>query len=255
MNLSTLAGALWAAGFIGHAALFSVLIYRRRWREIPVFTAYMAFQSVLTPVLFAIYRHGSLFWYARVYWSSAVLDFALQVGIVMEIAYIVLRPTGTWVRDAKKLFFLSGGGGVLLAAGLAWIVSPPAANVLDRWEVRGNLFTSLVICELFVLMTMTANRLGLGWRSHVMALGQGLTAWASVAVLIDALHSYFGTEREFAVLEHVRMLVYLAALVYWGVQLWLDEPARQPISDELQRHIIALRRRVEYDLGRVDIES
>ena len=134
------------------------------------------------------------------------------------------------------------------------MVSPPASDLLDALEVRGNLFTSLVICELFVVMTLTANRLGLAWRSHVMALGQGLTAWASVAVLIDALHSYLGTERDFSTLEHVRMLVYLAALGYWMVQMWLDEPARQPISAELQEYILALHRRVEYDLGRINSE-
>jgi hypothetical protein len=255
MNLSTLAGVLWAAGFVGHVALFSVLMYRRRWKEIPVFTAYMAFQAVLTPVLFWIYKDGSPIWYARTYWSSDLLDFAFQLGIVLEIARVVLRPTGTWVRDARKQFFLSGTAGVLLAAALAWIVSPPAPHLLDRLEVQGNLFTSLVICGLFVLMTLTANRLGLGWRSHVMALGQGLTAWASVAVLIDALHSYLGTERDFTTLEQVRMFVYLAALGFWMIQLWRDEPARQPISPELREHILALHRRVEYDLGRLDIEG
>ena len=252
MNLSTLAGVLWAAGFVGHVVLFSVLMYRRRWREIPVFTAYMAFQSALTPVLFAIYKYGSPTWYARIYWSSDLLDFAFQLGIVLEIARLVLRPTGTWVQDAKKPFFLSAAAGILLAAALSWIVSPPAPHLLDRLEVQGNLFTSLVICELFVLMTLTANRLGLGWRSHVMALGQGLTAWASVAVLIDGLHSYLGTERDFTTLEQVRMFVYLAALGFWMIQLWRDEPARQPISTELREHILALHRRVTYDLGRVE---
>lgn len=254
MNLWTFADVLWAAGFVGHVALFAVLIYRGRGREIPVFTALIAFHAALTPVLYEIYRHGSPVWYARVYWSSALLDFAFQIGIVVEIARIVLRPTGTWVQDAKRQFFVSGLGAVLLAAALAWFVSPPSAHVLDRWEVRGNLFTSLVICELFVLMSITANRLGLGWRSHVMALGQGLTAWALIAVLIDALHSYFGTEREFTTLEHLRMTVYVAALGFWMVQLWVDEPERQPISSDLQQYIVALHSRVKYDLGRVDNE-
>jgi uncharacterized membrane protein len=126
--------------------------------------------------------------------------------------------------------------------------------LLDLWEVRGNLFTSLVICELFVLMSITANRLGLGWRSHVMALGQGLTAWALIAVVIDALHSYLGTEQEFTTLEQIRMTVYVAALAFWMVQLWIDEPERQPISSDLQQYIVALHRRVKYDLERVDNE-
>ena len=252
MNLSMLDNVLWAAGFVGHVALFSVLMYRGRWKEIPAFTSYMAFQALLTPVLFAIYRHGSTLWYARVYWSSALLDFLFQIAIVLEIARIVLRPTGTWVRDAKTQFFLGGIAAAVLAAVLAWFVSPPAPTILEKWEVRGNLFTSLVICELFVLMGTTANRLGLAWRSHVMALGQGLTAWALIAVLIDGLHSYLGAERDFTTLEHLRMVVYVVALGYWMIQLWRDEPTRQPISEQLREYILALHKRVGYDLGRVD---
>jgi hypothetical protein len=184
-----------------------------------------------------------------------LVDFLFQLGVVLEIARVVLRPTGTWVRDARKQFFLFGAAGVLLAAALAWMVSPPAQTALESWEVRGNLFTSLVTCELVTVMTMASNRLGLAWRSHVMALGQGLVAWATVAVLVDACHSYFGADRDFSVLEHVRMVVYLASLGYWTVQLWRPEPKRLPLSAEMQQYIVALHRQVEYDLGRVDVES
>ena len=35
MNLGVLDNILWAAGFIGHAALLLVLLLRRRWRQFP----------------------------------------------------------------------------------------------------------------------------------------------------------------------------------------------------------------------------
>ena len=94
----------------------------------------------------------------------------MQLGVVWEIAQIVMRPTGTWVRDAKRQFILWGAAGILLAAALPWLVTPPAANLLHRLEVRGNLFTSLVVCELIAVVTRTSKSLGLGWRNHVMAL-------------------------------------------------------------------------------------
>jgi hypothetical protein len=250
MNLSTLDNVLWAASFFGNVALFFVLIYRGRWREFQIFTSLIGFDSLLTVGLFAIYSHGARTWYTRVYWSSVIVDFGLQLGVVFELVRVVLRPTGTWVRDARKQFLLWGATGAMLAMAMAWIVSPPAAKVLDALEVRGNLFTSLLICELFIVMTITSNRLGLAWRSHVMALAQGLTAWATVAVVIDALHSYLGAQRDFSGLEHARMFVYLAALGYWIVQLWRPEPERQPLSPEMRKYIVALHSRVQYDLSR-----
>jgi hypothetical protein len=72
-----------------------------------------------------------------------------------------------------------------------------------------------------------------------------------VAILVDGLHSYFGAERYFRELEHVRMFVYLAVLYYWSVQFWLEEPARQPISPQLSAYIQALHRRVKNDLDTI----
>ena len=251
MNLSVLDFVLWVASFLGSATLFSILIYRRRWREFPVFTTLIGYGTVLPSALYLIYLLCSNTWYKRIYWTYSLLDFLLQLGVIWEIARIVLRPTGTWVRDARKQFILWGAAGILLAAALPWLVTPPAASLLHRWEVRGNLFTSLVICELIAVVTRTSKSLGLGWRNHVMALGNGWTAWAVVAILVDGLHSYFGAERFFRELEYVRMFTYLVVLGYWMVQFWLDEPVRQPISPQLHAYILDLHRRIKNDLDRV----
>ncbi|MGD0294590.1 MAG: hypothetical protein ABSB30_12105 [Terracidiphilus sp.] len=251
MNLSALDWMLVAATSLGNTALFAVLIIRRRWRDFPVFTVFMGFETVLSPVLYALFQLGSRSWYARVYWSQALIDFALQLGIALEIARIVLRPTGSWVQDARKQFILWGAAGILFAAALPWLVTPPAATLLGRLIVRGNLFTSLVFCELIAVVTRTSKSLGLGWRNHVMALGNGWTAWAVVAILVDGLHSFFGSQRYFGELEHARMFAYLAALGYWMVQFWLEEPVRQPISPQLRAYIQALHQQIKNDLDTV----
>ncbi|MFY9855157.1 MAG: hypothetical protein WAK26_14895 [Terracidiphilus sp.] len=243
-----------AASILGEVALFAILMFRHRWREFLVFTIYMGFETVQNPALYLIFQYGSGSLYKQVYWSSVLIEFVLELGIIFEIAHIVLRPTGTWVRDAKKQFILWGAVGVLFAAALPFLVTPPAATFLQRLEVRGDLFTSLVICELIAVVTRTSRSLGLGWRNHVMALGNGWTAWAVAAILVDGLHSYFGAERYFGELEHVRMVVYLGVLGYWTVQFWLQEPARQPISPELSAYIQDLHRRIKNDLDTLGVQ-
>ena len=254
MNLSALDYVLWVANFLGEAVLFSILICRRRWREFPIFTTLIGFEAAVPAMQYLIFLHGYHVWYARIYWTYALLDFLLQLGVIWEIARIVLRPTGTWLRDAKKQFILWGAAGILLAAALPFLVTPPAASLLHRLEVRGNLFTALVVCELIAVVTRTSKSLGLGWRNHVMALGNGWTAWAVVAILVDGLHSYFGAERYFRELEHVLMFVYLAALGYWSVQFWLEEPARQPISPQLRAYILDLHQKIKNDLDTVSAQ-
>jgi len=248
MTPSTLDWILWAAGLLGNAALFSILIVRRRWREFPVFTTLIGFDTALNLALQLIYQLGYWSWYRWIYYAALPIDFVLQLGVIWEIARIVMRPTGSWVRDAKMQFILWGAAGILFAAALPWLVTPPAATLFGRLEVRGNLFNSLVICELIAVVTRTSRSLGLGWRNHVMALGNGWTVWAVVEILVDGLHSYFGAERYFGVLEHVRMFASLGVVAYWMVQFWLEEPARQPIPPELSAYIEALHRRIKNDI-------
>ncbi len=252
MHLSALDKFWWAAGFLSTAALVIVLLVRGRWREFPVLTVWFAFLTARTITLFVLYNAHWVHAYRELYLGGLWLDFALQLGVAVEIARIVLRPTGTWVLDARVRFAVAGIAGAVVAGLLAWWVSPPASTVTWIWRIRGNLFTSLVICELFVAMTLTANRLGLGWRNHVMAVGQGLTAWTGVMVVTTALQSFLGRQRFYADLDYVRDLAYFSATIWIAVQLWIPEPERQPISADLQEYILALHRRVEYDLRRLD---
>ena len=251
MTVSTLENVLWAAGFAGHAALLAILLIRKRARDFPVFTALVAYQAAISAVLFVVYRYGSNSLSTVTYWTSVLIDFAFQVALIFEIARIVLRPTGSWVRDARRSFLGLGAAGAVVAIALSFAVHPPSHNSLETWELRGNLFTSLLTCELFLAMMMTATRLGLAWRNHVMRLAQGLTAWAIVAVTIDTANSVLGWNRASPILEHVRMFTYLAALGYWITSFWLDEPERAPISADMQQYLVALHARVQYDLERV----
>lgn len=248
MKLSALDYLFWALGFAATSVVLVVLVWRARWRQFPLFTLWLAFEAILTIVLFAIYLLGSTSWYSHVYWDSCLPAFALQLGVIFEIARVVLRPTGTWVRDARGLFVTTGVGGAAIAAVLTWWITPPRWGY-PAWELRGDLFTSLVICELFVAMTFTANRLGLGWRSHVMALGQGLIAWAGASMVTNALESYFGTVH-FSKLEYLQSVAWVGAMAWIAVRFWDTEPERRPISEDLQKYILALHQRVEYDLRR-----
>jgi hypothetical protein len=252
MKVTMLDNVLWAAGFLGHVALLFILLFRGRWRTFPIFSAMIAYQALVTIVLFLIYRYGTRHGYSAVYWTAAVGDFCFQIAIIYEIARQVLRPTGTWVQDARRSFLLWSGLGILVAAGLALSATPAASSTLGILEVREILFTSLLTCEVFLAMIFAANRLGLQWRSHVMALAQGLTAWALVALASTAAQIALGWNRDFEVLDHIRMFCYLGALVFWMVAFWLPERARAPLSPDMSDYLVALRTRVQYDLERLD---
>ena len=242
---------LWLFGFLGEAILFAVLIYRRKWKEFPAFTALFGFQDALSIIIFLIYKSISNLLYERIYYSSEILNFILQLWIVWDVLRTVMRPTGTWLRDAWKQFVPGGTVGLLLAAALTWMISPPTLNVLELLRARGDLFTDLVFCELLIMMLLTAKRLGLGFRNHVFALVLGWSFLSIAAIAVDLSHDYFGAHFQYDTLERLYKFLLLPTLVYWIIQFWLEEPARQELPPEMRAYILALHQRVNKDIDRL----
>jgi hypothetical protein len=254
MDLTFLDKLLWAASFIGNVALFLVLLVRGRWRQFPVITGYMAFQNILTGLLYEIYRYGSPRLYSVAYWTSDIFDFIFQLGLMFEISRVVLKPTGTWVRDAKWIFLSLAAIVVPLATILALLVKPPTLGFLEQWEIRSQLFTSLLICELFLIVMMASNHLGLVWRNHVMGLGQGLSAFGLVSLFVDGAHC-IGPFRYYTKLEHVKIASYLIALVYWMITFWRQEPQRKELTPEMQAFLASFHRSARQDLSSVVVHT
>jgi hypothetical protein len=175
MKVTALDDLLWAASFLltSTLLLLLLLLWRRRWRQFPIFIAWIAFVIGKSILLYSIYRFCGLgsHIYARLYWGALWPEFALQVGVAVELARAALRRKGSWVADAGKLFLFAGACGVVVSAILsAWIVPPRGAYT--AWELRADLFTSLVLCELLVSVSLSANWLRLAWERHVLAIAR-----------------------------------------------------------------------------------
>ncbi len=251
MNLSVVARVLWAVSFIEHVILLLVLLMRGRWKTFPVFTTWIGFNTFRTILLFAIYSYGSKHLYGNVYWSASFLDLALQVGVVFEIARVVLKPTGTWVRDARKTFLLMGMVGAAFAAMIAYVINPSSDSSLEFWIEKGNLFSAMLTVELFVSMAFASTQLGLVWTSHVMRIGQGWAVWAVVALIIEGAYSHFGANWHGVVLDNIRILTYEGVTVFWIITLWRSEPKRRTLSPEMQSYLDGLHSQLQTELRSV----
>ena len=252
MNLSILDNALWAAGFIGHLTLVLTLVIRKRVRDFPVFTGFIGFEAFTTFLLFFVSSRGSRHSYFLAYWITGFADYIFQVAVILEVARDVLRPTGTWVRDAYKAFLGWGSAALVVSAALALQLGPPQSKGFDLWDVRITVFTSLLTCALFIAMSAAANRLGLQQRSYVFALAGGFFVWTFSSLLEEFGHAIFGWNHEFIIFVHIRHGVYLLVLVYWIAVFWLPEKVRAPLSPEMNAYLIALHERVQYDLKSID---
>jgi hypothetical protein len=251
MHLSLLAKVLWAETFCAQFTLLLVLIVRKRWVFFRFFTAWIAFLVLVSIAGFLIvYTHFSARTYKAFYWGSQILDFTLQACVVFEMARIVLKPTGTWVRDAFKTFLSLAIAGVLIAVVLSYIAKPHSPTSLDAWIERGNLFSAMLSLELFVAVAAASTNLGLVWRNHVMGLATGWFIWAIVDFFVEGAYSYLGPYWHGIALDQIRIIALQLVTIYWAIIFWLPEPERRTLSPEMQAYLSALRSQVQLSARR-----
>lgn len=228
-----MAKLVWAAGYFWTAALFVVLLYKRRYKTVPWFTAWIGLGLADNVLLVLAYRLGSKHLYAGMYWGVAFFDLLLQIAVVFEIAGAAMRRSGRWVEGTRIRLVLLGAIAPLFAFGLAWFMTPAAETRLDAWDARANLFITALICVLFSGVVTVLQQLSLGWRNHIMREGYGLMVWTVVSFLTDTLHSYWRTMGNYSALEYARIGIFQAVSLYWIVAFWFPElePVRASQED------------------------
>jgi hypothetical protein len=240
--------ALWAVGPLLNAALLCVICLRRRLRTFPVLASWCMFTNASTVALFFIYRHAPLHTYTVAYWVVDALDSLLQIGVIVEVAHIVFSPLaskkGPWllalIAVAAAISFV-----------IVWWIHPVSPTQTGVWEIRGDLFVSLLVSEIFTVVLLMSQRQGFHWRSHVMSIGYGLMVWAAFGLVIGLLHGYWGRSTHYAEVERLRILVYFSILCYWIVALWRNEPEKELPSPEMRNAILQMTDKVSYDLAQV----
>ncbi len=248
MNLTLIERVLWAVGFVLLAALLFVLLYKRRYREVPWFTAFIAGGCIYTIALFLGYRLGSKHAYAVIYWICDFVDLFMQVAVVLEIAKIVMQRSGRWVEGARMRLALMSAVAPLIAVSMALLMKSAADTRLDQIYARSSLFTTILIFLLFVAVVAVSYQLGLGWQTYVMREGYGLILWVSVNFLTDTLHAYWRTFGYFSLLENIHNATFQIVSLYWIIAFWVPERAFVPknLSESEILRLESVKRRLEY---------
>ena len=254
MLLSGFDQVLWAVTFAAHLLLLAVLVVRGRAATFPVFTTLIAFYAARTVALYLILHRLTQRDYFYSYWSMAAVDEVLQVGVFYELAKKVFCPAGVWARDIRRAFVTLIGASAVVACFLTWLADPATSFRVQAVVLRGNLFDSVLMSELFVGMMVLSSTAGLPWKTHVARIAQGLGAYSMLCVGTRAAESYFGVAQDtysYMTLSRLRILMYAACAGYWMVTLWRDAPAPRELPEAMRMQIYTLQRRVEYDLVRI----
>jgi hypothetical protein len=235
------------SGPLGDAFLLGILGVRGRWKLFPAFSLLIAFDLVSTILNVATNLSSGLIAYS-VY--DAICIF-LQIAVIFELLRHVLPRDSRLAIRGRKIFINISGLGLFCAGFASLLFNPPRMHGVALYQMKLDLFASLLVCETVISIMLAAQQVGLGWRNHLIAIAQGLMVWALLLVLIEGVGPYFNLHNAiYDKLYYIRSITYLGTLGYWSVALWREEPARKPISPALRKYIVALHDQVHYDLGK-----
>jgi len=229
------------AGIVTESVVVGLLVYRSVWRNFPVFLAYCIWALLSDVLVFAIVALAPSRYDLRFYFVDTAFDFAMQLGVLVELAWAVLRPLrvglsrrAIWMVAA---LVLAAGGGIWPFAGI------PGTDISSRiWHltVQMQQTASFLRILFFLGLVACSQLLSLGWRDREMQIATGFGFYSLVSVGVAAINSHLATGQQFRQMYAVVATSFLCSLIYWAFNFARPEASRREFTPEIRRILMAI---------------
>jgi hypothetical protein len=237
MSLQALNATLGLLGIVVEIVLLAALVVRRQYKIFPVFTSYIAFNLLYDVGLGALALAYSPH-IARVLALGLLpLQYLIELGVLLEIAWNVLRPVRTSLPPGSMRVFVGSVALALLCGTLlAWHLENTGNKVED---FRGplDLTVGLLRMLIFVVTAGFAQLLGIGWKNKVLQLATALSFYSVVDLIVSLVQRYSGSSNN---LDEVRGVAYVLEL---GFLVWVfttKEVRRREFSPQMEQFLVTL---------------
>jgi hypothetical protein len=188
--------------------------------------------------------HASSAIYYKVYFALSFPLYLLEIGVLAEIAFNVLRP----VKQTISRKLLTAFGAAMLLIAIVGFIVAAHLNASTLADPRAFMVadTTMAILRLatFVLIAGFSQILGLNWKNHVLQLASGLAFYAVVTLIVDFSQSHLrgGTDyaQQFFALDHLRIGGYLCTLYFWCYAFAKKEAPRKEFSPQMTKILVSL---------------
>jgi hypothetical protein len=231
MPLSVWSVVLWISGFALNLALFAVLIYKKRYRTLPLFTLLIGLDSVQTIVLFSVHRYASLNVYSYAWYISEAVDTVLHLLVVWEVARILIEQhLGLRLHEEIRNHWIAF---LLMAVlGIFFLTYPDHATYLPAViALRGGQLSTVGIGGLLLMVLGLTFFFRVNVRIHSQAIVYGLALYTFGKFIVEGAFLLLGTDIVAQSNDWLRP-VYHVTLLFWIVCLWRKEPERA-LSDSV----------------------
>jgi hypothetical protein len=224
--------------------LLVVLLGRDRARRYPWFTASIALFALQLMAEVLLSGRMAMLPLQVILLTLADFGAIFALLVVVEVARRAFAGAqcSLWIVNTVGLLVVAGFGMVLwgpwpTGKDLALDSTLSRLHLMQLAALKGNTLVNLLTIELGLLVILFGRHFKASWRSHTQMISIGLStaaiAWLAMQAVVQSIvrtaHPQNRAEYErvldlIAKLLNANKLVYLAALVWWIVWLWLDEP-------------------------------
>jgi len=236
MSWHVLYAVIGLLGFVSQIGLLIILVVRRHYKTFPIFTLYLAVNLLcdLGTVAVGLISPQAA---RALYLASLPLQYLLELGILLEIAWNVLRPVLTslpkgTIRVFVGLIALAVLSGILLA----WHFQDTGNKIYD---IKGplDLTVGLLRMLIFAATAGFAQVLGIGWKNKVLQLATALSFYSAVDLILSLLQRHANGSDA---LEPFRSVAYLLEIGFLVWAFTTKEVRRREFSPQMAQFLVTL---------------
>jgi hypothetical protein len=190
MRLTPFQMLLWLAPAVLESVIAMVMLYRKLWRDLPIFFSYLIFEVARTCFLFAERSNDNNYFYA--YWVTEAVGCLAAFCVIKEL----------FDNAFERHLGLRHLGNVLFQWSLALLL---AAALLIAWTSPGADVTKIMAGILIVKRTVTfveagllaflflfAFAFGIGWQHYATGVCLGIGIYGAVEVIAITARAVYG---------------------------------------------------------------
>jgi hypothetical protein len=171
------------------------------------------------------------------------LQYLLELGVLLEIAWNVLRPVHISLPQGSVRLFIGAVALALLCGTLlAWHLDKTGNKVQD---FRGplDLTVGLLRMLIFAATAGFAQLLGIGWKNKVLQLATALSFYSAVDLVVSLVERYAGGSTN---LEHIRGVAFTLELGFLVWAFTTKDVRRREFSPQMEQFLVTLAGRAKH---------
>jgi hypothetical protein len=238
----TLDSGLYLAGLVAEAIFSGLLIYRRAFRVLPLFSSYI-FWSLINDAgnfyLLRLYPAQDI----NIYLATAIIDSVFVFCVLIELSMSVLRPVRSMLPRGAIV-----GVSILIATACAAIWPFATAAGLEQLRLPESrmifhlqMTFSAVRILFFLVLAACSQWLSIGWRDRELqiATGFGFFSLASLTAAFYHMSQTVGSS-PYHTVELMLTACYDCSIVYWIVSFAQEVPERREFTPQMQSFLLAV---------------